>query len=150
MGIQQTFEMRNNNLELLAPFVRERAKTAIAAANEDGYPIGVIEGWRSPGRQEALFASNTPDKWVTDKRGWQSYHQFGLAIDIAYLINGQWSYKGSFDKLGKYFINVGFKWLAPKELGHYEITGGIKTDEMLRITREFGLQALWEVIRTKL
>lgn len=150
MNIQKTFEVRSSNLDLLAGFVRDRAKTAIIAAGDDGYPIGVIEGWRSPGRQETLYASNKPDKWVTDKRAWQSSHQYGLAIDIAYRIKGQWSYDGSFDKLGKYFLDQGFKWLAPKELGHYEITAGIKTDEMLRISREFGLQALWEMIRTKI
>lgn len=52
---------------------------------EKGYPMVLIEGYRSPERQAQLQAgSNT----VTNAGAWQSYHQFGLAADCAFFRAG--------------------------------------------------------------
>lgn len=152
MNIYKSFDLRNNNIDLLAPFVRERARIALTNAQNDGYPVAIFEGYRSPARQETLYSQGrtTAGKIVTRARAWQSTHQYGLAIDIAYLKNNRWSWDGDFDKPSRYFIDQGFSWLAPFEQVHFEITAGLDEKEMYRITQEFGVQTLWELIRTKI
>lgn len=51
-----------------------------------GHPVALIEGYRSPERQDAL-ASGEP--LVTHARAFQSRHQFGLAADLAPIRDGR-------------------------------------------------------------
>jgi peptidoglycan L-alanyl-D-glutamate endopeptidase CwlK len=68
--------------------------------------------FRTFAEQDALYAQgrNKPGRIVTNAKGGQSYHNYGLAIDIALLIdkdgNGthetaSWDIKTDFDKDGK-------------------------------------------------
>jgi peptidoglycan L-alanyl-D-glutamate endopeptidase CwlK len=51
-----------------------------------GYDMAILEGYRSPERQNLLAASGPA---VTNAGAFQSYHQFGLAADCAFLRNGK-------------------------------------------------------------
>lgn len=51
-----------------------------------GYRMVLIEGYRSPQRQEALAAQGSH---VTRVGANMSYHQYGLAADAAFQVNGQ-------------------------------------------------------------
>ncbi len=51
-----------------------------------GYPFVVIEGYRSPERQEMLADAGTH---VTQARAFQSFHQYGLAADLAPVRDGK-------------------------------------------------------------
>jgi len=52
---------------------------------QHGYDMVLLEGYRSPDRQNSLALNiNT-----TRARGYQSYHQFGLAADAAFKRNGK-------------------------------------------------------------
>lgn len=49
--------------------------------------FGIFEGYRSPERQAYLL------KRGDSKAGpWQSAHQYGLAVDIVPIVDGQWSW----------------------------------------------------------
>lgn len=67
---------------------------------EQGYRAGAtktlfkpFEGYRSPERQDYLF---TVEK-TTRARGWQSAHNYGLAVDFVAYNDGSWSWEGSED-----------------------------------------------------
>ena len=51
-----------------------------------GYDMAILEGYRSPERQNLLAAAGSS---VTNARAFQSYHQFGLAADCAFLRDGK-------------------------------------------------------------
>jgi peptidoglycan L-alanyl-D-glutamate endopeptidase CwlK len=51
-----------------------------------GYDMALLEGYRSPERQELLASAGAS---VTNARAFQSYHQFGLAADCAFLRDGK-------------------------------------------------------------
>jgi hypothetical protein len=135
----------NRDFDFLAPFVKEKCITALQQANRDGYPARLFEGFRTPERQKFLYdqGRRSTGKIVTNAKPWGSWHQFGLGVDIVYWVNGKWSWEGAYDKLFPYFEGQGFKSLAPQEMVHYEITGGLKPDEAYRIMTGSGLQALW-------
>lgn len=51
-----------------------------------GYQMALIEGYRSPQRQEELLAQGAH---VTQAGANMSYHQYGLAADVAFFVNGR-------------------------------------------------------------
>jgi peptidoglycan LD-endopeptidase CwlK len=53
---------------------------------QHGYEMTILEGYRSPKRQDVLSKLG-PN--VTNAKAWQSYHQYRLAVDYAFLFNGK-------------------------------------------------------------
>lgn len=153
MNIEQILNKVNRDLFLLAPFVREYAIAAIRNCHDAGYLVEVFEGYRSPVRQDALYmlGRTVPGAIVTRSKAWQSWHQFGCAVDIAYMIKGRWTWKDcDFDKPAQYFLDQGFDWFPKLEKVHYEMTSGMKISEAQQIVFKYGMQALWLEIESNL
>jgi peptidoglycan L-alanyl-D-glutamate endopeptidase CwlK len=85
----------NRDLTFLHPNVRDRVTLVMAEIERLGLPLRVFEGWRSPERQRYLFAQgrSRPGRKVTFSRAWESYHQYGLAVDIVGFVNGGWTWE---------------------------------------------------------
>ena len=64
----------------LNPEVKAMAARTVAAMQEEGLEPYVFEGYRSFQRQNELFAKGG----VTKARGGQSWHNYGLAVDIVF------------------------------------------------------------------
>lgn len=104
-----------------------------------GYELVLLEGYRSPERQNLL--SGNPN--TTRARGYQSYHQFGLAADVAFKRNGKvviserdpWAMRG-YQLYGEVAESVGLtwggRWKSIQDYGHteYRMPGLRKTKEM--------------------
>lgn len=118
---------------------------------QHGYEMVLLEGYRSPERQNNL-ATN---KNTTLARGFQSYHQFGLAADVAFKRNGKvviterdpWAMRG-YQLYGQAAESVGLtwggRWKSIQDYGHteYRMPGLKKTAEMAALlTSEGQLQA---------
>ena len=95
---------------------------------EHGYDMALIEGYRSPERQDMLAALGPQ---VTNAAAWQSLHQHGLAADSAFLRNGRlviserdpWAAKG-YELYGEGAQRVGLTWggrWQNADLGHVEL-----------------------------
>ena len=93
-----------------------------------GYSMVLIEGYRTPERQNIL-ASLGPH--VTRARAFQSYHQHGRAADSAFMRNGKiviserdpWAMKG-YQQFGEVAESVGLTWGGRwklKDFGHVEL-----------------------------
>lgn len=150
MNISRSIGLVNRDLDLLAPFFRDRAADAIGAANDAGYQIRIFEGFRTPQRQTSLLKNSESGKQVvTTKGAWQSWHQYGLAFDIAYFTK-DWTWKGDFEKPAHILTNHGLEWIPEFEQGHFQLTGGLHVTEAYQIMRDFGLQSLWMEIRSRL
>ena len=100
-------------------------------AEKYGYTMVLIEGYRTPARQDSLAALG-PN--VTNARAYQSYHQHGLAADSAFLHDGKiviseknpWAMKG-YQLFGEVAESVGLTWggnWKMMDLGHVELRNG--------------------------
>ena len=104
-----------------------------------GYELILLEGYRSPERQNSLATNSN----ITRAKGFQSYHQFGLAADIAFKRHGKvviserdpWAMRG-YQLYGQIAESVGLtwggRWKTIQDYGHteYRMPGLKKTLEM--------------------
>lgn len=73
---------------------------------KEGLPLRVYEGARTPFRQAELYARGRVaghgdlGKHVTFSLAWHSMHQFGLAADMVFFVNGGWSWDEPQDHKG--------------------------------------------------
>ena len=86
---------RNTDLSLLHPVFRVRLAQTMKALEAQKIPLFVFEAFRSPTRQAFLFAQGRtkPGPKVTFANAWQSYHQYGLAVDLVFGGPGKWSWE---------------------------------------------------------
>jgi len=84
----------------LHPVFREKASALLEALSAEGLALRLFEGFRSPERQQYLYAQGRtrPGKIITKARAWMSYHQYGLAGDFVLFENGHWSWDASGDR----------------------------------------------------
>lgn len=86
----------NNSWEFLNMEFAERLNVVLEKMKESGYEMVMLEGYRSPERQDELMNSG---KNITNAKKFQSFHQFGLAVDM------------SFVKNNKPYMNIKDKWV---------------------------------------
>lgn len=73
--------------DLLHPRIRGKVTALIADLANEIIPMKVFETFRTPERQQKLFNKgrvpvHDPSKIVTHAKPWESYHQYGLAVDM--------------------------------------------------------------------
>lgn len=99
---------------------------------ERGYPLALLEGYRSPERQDDLAQLANV---VTKAKGGQSKHQYGLAVDLAPIKDGKvvisekdpWAFD-AYQALGEEAVALGLTWGGKwsfKDYGHIEQTGSL-------------------------
>ena len=93
--------------------------------------LRIVQGLRTINEQNALYAQGRTTKGsiVTNAKGGQSFHNYGLAIDIAELdAKGQINWNYDMSKLkpiaDKYNIIWGGSWKSFKDLPHFEMNFG--------------------------
>lgn len=105
----------NRNWQLLDPAFAQRLLVVFRIMKErHGYDMAILEGYRSPERQDALAAAGSH---VTSAKAFQSYHQFGMAADCAFVRNGKlliserdpWAMRG-YQLYGQVAESVGLHW----------------------------------------
>jgi len=107
---------------------RQRILVLFQQLSERGYELALLEGYRSPERQAELAAMGPH---VTRAGAFQSYHQFGLAADLAFFRNGKiviserdpWAMEG-YRLLGERAEALGLTWGGRWKLmdfGHVEL-----------------------------
>jgi len=105
----------SRNWELLNPEYAQRLLLVFKIMKEKhGYEMALIEGYRSPERQNMLAGMGSN---VTNAAAFQSYHQYGLAADCAFVRNGKlvisekdpWAMEG-YRLYGEVAESVGLTW----------------------------------------
>jgi peptidoglycan L-alanyl-D-glutamate endopeptidase CwlK len=93
-----------------------------------GYEMALLEGYRSPARQDLLAKMGSA---VTNARAFQSWHQYGLAADCAFWREGKlvisekdpWAMRG-YKLYGEVAESLGLTWggrWTMMDLGHTEL-----------------------------
>lgn len=127
--VRPMLDSANRNWQLLDPDFAQRLLLVFKIMKENhGYDMAILEGYRSPERQNALAAAGPA---VTNAKAFQSYHQFGLAADCAFLRDGKlliserdpWAMRG-YRLYGEAAESVGLRWggrWTMMDFGHTEL-----------------------------
>lgn len=134
------------DMKYLHPTVRKAALAAIEECKQRGYVVKVTETYRTPSRQETLFAQGrtAPGIVVTKAGAGESYHNYGFALDIM-PVN---------EEVGTIFEKHGFEWGARwksfKDTPHFQMTFGYKIATIKKIYDEVDgkITDVWDKIDT--
>ncbi len=119
----------SRNWGLLHPDFSQRLLLAFKIMKEKhGYEMALLEGYRSPARQDELAKAGSH---VTNARAFQSWHQYGLAADCAFWRNGKlvisekdpWAMRG-YQLYGEVAESLGLTWggrWKMMDFGHTEL-----------------------------
>ena len=119
----------SRNWGLLHPEFSQRLLLIFKIMKEQhGYDMAILEGYRSPARQDLLASMGSQ---VTNARAFQSWHQYGLAADCAFLRDGKlvisendpWALRG-YQLYGEVAESLGMTWggrWKMMDFGHAEL-----------------------------
>ena len=119
----------SRNWGLLHPDFSQRLLLIFKIMKEKhGYDMAILEGYRSPARQDLLASMGGQ---VTNARAFQSWHQYGLAADCAFVREGKivisekdaWAMRG-YQLYGEVAESLGMTWggrWKMMDFGHTEL-----------------------------
>ena len=87
-------DRRQTDLDTLHPVFRAKVEAVITEIKNAKLTFEVFEARRSPQRQRYLYAKGrtAAGSKVTNAKAWESYHQYGLAVDFVLKTNGNWDW----------------------------------------------------------
>lgn len=138
----------------LHPILETKLNRLVQKMAESGWVVAVQSGYRSIEAQNKLYAQGRtkPGKRVTNAKGGRSYHNFGIAADVVFKVNGKWSWddKLPWNKLGEEGKALGLEWggdwKSIKDRPHFQYTNGLKLDNLNVLYKVGGLTKVWEAI----
>lgn len=137
-------KVSEDRIKLLHPKIREEVKKLYDQANSvltGRAKVRIVQGYRTFAEQDGLYKQRPK---VTNAKGGQSYHNYGLAIDFCLLIDGKeisWDTAKDWDgdkqadwlEVVLVFTRAGYKWgKAFNDLPHLEKTFGLNWRDMLK------------------
>jgi hypothetical protein len=151
-----TAKLNEQRFTQLCPSVATRGRAMVDLCAHAGLAILVTQGLRTWQEQDELYAKGRTvppigkQNVVTNAKGGQSYHNFGLAFDIVVLDSvgkADWdtSHPGwnTAATIGK---SLGLEWggdfKSIKDLPHYQYTGGLSLDRCRELFPT-GFDGLW-------
>lgn len=154
--------MPSRKLEDLHPKVEQLARIFLAdCAKASGVQLPISEVFPTSTRrffdeQAALYAIgrtvNLGHKRVTNSKPGYSWHEYGLALDVAILIQGKpvWDI-GNFQAMGAIGQSVGLRWGGDAgfiaagivDSDHFEYTAGLNIRTALALFQQGGITAVW-------
>lgn len=135
----------------LHPFVLKAAIAFMEDLEKLGIEAGIFSGYRSFDQQAALFAKGrtAPGKIVTNSAPGNSYHNYGLAIDVVFLKNGSWTWVGDFGAISLIGKARGFSWGGNwewKDFCHFQMDFGLSIKTLKTFYEAGGIRETWAFI----
>lgn len=96
----------------LHPQMRDKVRQFINNADQQGIKLRVTSGYRSWDEQAALYAQGrtAPGAIVTNAKPGDSYHNYGLAVDVVPIVNGVADWSTDWNKIAGIGKPLGFVW----------------------------------------
>ncbi len=143
---------RQDSLDLLyAPF-RARVEAGLARLRTGGILIYPFETYRAPERQDALYKQGrdpgSSGSIVTNARAYQSWHQYGFAVDLVFGGPGRWTWNGPYQAVGAAMVAEGLDWYGAldqpfKELPHIQLKPIFSLEAAKGLFIAGGIEAVW-------
>ncbi|HET7658233.1 MAG TPA: peptidoglycan-binding protein [Bacillales bacterium] len=132
------FRPSSRALNSLDPYVAAKARRFLQLTQANGLHVHVTNAFRSWDEQDRLFAMGRtqPGRIVTNARGGDSFHNWGLAFDAAPLENGTVSNDiDKYKRMGRLGQRVGLEWggtfKSIVDYPHFQYTFGLNTWDLL-------------------
>ncbi len=148
-----TLTLNSQRLARVHPRLAELALRMIDLCAQSGIAVLITQGLRTWQEQDDLFAQgrSKPGKIVTNARGGQSWHNFGLAFDIVVLdsvgkadwdtAHPGWKQAAGIGKsLG---LEWGGDWKSFQDLPHFQIVGNLSLAKCRELFPK-GLEEIWK------
>jgi peptidoglycan L-alanyl-D-glutamate endopeptidase CwlK len=139
ISLQELLAKADQKLQGVHPAVADKARQLITKAYNEGIYVVITQGYRSKEEQDALYAQGRtkPGKIVTNAPGGYSYHNFGLAFDLA-LLNNDGSVSWNVDDKWKRVAQIGKSldlewggdWKDFKDYPHFQYTFGLSLADL--------------------
>lgn len=146
-------EAEKKKLKHLHPILQYKLAYTIVRANGEGLCVKLFEGLRTYKRQDYLYSlgRTAPGFIVTNVKAGYSRHNFGLAGDLVFFINGRWSwdYRLPWKELGDIGKEVGLTWGGDWKFSdkpHFQFTAGVSRTLSRQLIKQGGLDAVWEAV----
>lgn len=154
---------------LVHPLLAQKIRTVADQLLHSGIVIRVIQGFRSFQMQDDLFAQGrtTPGRIVTEARGGDSYHNYGLAVDCCPGVTGWPYWTPDWVSVDKHTHKITPSWQKMIDAGkaqglvsgsqfidfpdfpHFQMTGILPlakpTTEAKALLLSHGVQAVWKL-----
>ena len=132
----------SNAITSLNPHVALLARKFLELTKANNLDVRITNAFRSWSEQDRLYAQGRtmPGSIVTNARGGDSYHNWGLAFDASPYENGIISNDiKKYQKMGKLGQQVGLEWggafISIVDLPHFQYTFGLNTWSLLNGVR---------------
>ncbi len=106
--------INSRDLGKLRPRTQAKAQAFQKACSDAGVPVLIYSTLRDAEAQDAEHAKGRtiPGKVVTNAKGGDSYHQYGVAFDFVPLVGGvpAWNDKIRYETCGQIGKNLGLEW----------------------------------------
>lgn len=143
-----TFDTRSeSNIFTLAPKAQRLARQCLRIFKDAGKDVRILSGTRTYAEQEALYRrgrGNTPGPRVSNAKGGQSNHNFGVAWDVGLFEAGKYiltapKYRPLF-KLVEHLdgLEWGGNWKSFPDAPHYQLKCNCPTIAEVRASFETG------------
>jgi RHS repeat-associated protein len=124
-------EHTKERIQTLHPEIRDKVTQLILDLQKQDMTVRVTDYFRTMKEQDELF-----DKKITKAKGGQSYHNYGLAIDVVEIKDGNANYDSieSYEKIAAAAKAIGFEWggdWTTPDKPHFQIAFGYKCSELL-------------------
>jgi len=125
-----SFDQRSERcIRTLHPRAQEAARRFLTTARAGGMDVRIISGTRTYAEQNQLYRRGrygTPPPVVTNARGGQSNHNFGIAWDVGVFVNGAYSQdEQQYEKVAANALSAGLEWggnwATFKDRPHYQL-----------------------------
>ena len=126
------------------PELATRVKSLIESLAEQGHVIEVVQGLRTFAEQDELFRQgrSKPGQVVTNAKGGQSNHNYGLAVDLCPFVNNKPKWDAEATKRG---LEWGGNWKKFIDKPHVQLPG-LTVTQCFSIFKENGLQGVWDAV----
>jgi len=123
----------------LQPLIKRTAQDVVDEMASLGHVVHVFEGFRTKKKQDQYYSQGrtTPGNIITNAKGGQSLHNYGVAVDIVFGQQGRpsWNPKEPWKLLGKIGKKHGFfwggDWKGFSDLPHLEMRLGFSLDDFM-------------------
>ena len=121
------------DLHALHPYFRDKIILLIELCKRKGITLHVVESYRTRAKQSEYYHMG---RKYTRSTGGKSKHQYGLAVDLVPIVDGeaQWEDKVLWKKIGIIGESLGLRWggrwRSPYDPAHFEWTGGLTSRDL--------------------
>lgn len=138
--------LSDDKLSKVHPRLAAGAQKIIELARSEGYAIKVSQGLRTFAEQDKLFRQRPV---VTRARGGQSMHNYGLAVDFVFVVDGKVSWDDKlYRNIGRWATQAGLEWggnwKSFKDMPHCQLPDLPSYKVLLPIYNAGGIEAVWE------